>query len=83
MKKLFAVLILFLMLTSLVVAQQLFAMAKEPPDTEKTGFSNAELDNRAFVSSIPAEEDTSGNIPEPADGEGTGYYDEDGIFHNY
>lgn len=57
--------------------------AADTPDSSKSGFSNAEIDERDSAASCPAVEEPSGNIPNPDNFEGDGYYDEDGVYHNY
>ena len=62
--------------------QPLFAMADNPYEDDYDK-DNAEANDLNFVGSSPAEEESEGEIPEPAEGVGDGYYDEDGVFHNY
>ena len=83
MRQMSVILIVIFVILNLVFAQLAMAMASNEPDSSESGFSNAEIDNRSFVSSIPEEDYPAGDIPEPADERGDGYYDESGIYENY
>ncbi|MDD5085047.1 MAG: hypothetical protein PHE61_03260 [Candidatus Omnitrophica bacterium] len=82
MKRILIVSVLFFILANFILVAQAMAAA-DTPDSSKGGFSNAEIDERQAVGECPSEEHPGGNIPDPDNMEGDGYYDDNGTFHNY